>query len=214
MGMFGFSPKRLPYGMDEPYQTPGIGDGIPGNMRMDGGVNLQPGQGFQGVDTSLPADPYEGQRKENPGFFEKGGLGGKMAFGALGGALDGVAHYGGMDGGFVPAIQAAEKAQQEWQQRIALEKYKRENPEPTALQRDYDFYGQVRPDLQGTFLQSRADPVTMVADPSTGQMRAVRYSQASQPASGPQTKVVDGKTYYWVSGADGQQDWYDNAEGR
>ncbi len=59
--MFGRKPQ---FGQDAPYTTPGIGDGIPGNMRIDGRINLPPEQGGQGVDTSVPTDPYAGQRPD------------------------------------------------------------------------------------------------------------------------------------------------------
>lgn len=151
-GMFG-QRKMSPYDMPD-YMSPGggIGGGLPSAQ----------------ADPSLPPDPYAGQRPENPGFFQKGGMGGKMLMGAAGGALDGIAHYGGMEGGFTSGMQAAQKAQDEWGQRIALEKWKRENPEPTALQRNAEYLGGRNPEYRDSYERSQANPMTLMTDPSTG----------------------------------------------
>ncbi len=79
MGIFGSKP--LPYGMSDPYRTPGIGDGIPGNQQIGGGVNLPQGNAGM-VDTSVAPDPYQGQRPQGGG-----GLFGKLGIHNVGDGL-------------------------------------------------------------------------------------------------------------------------------
>ncbi len=125
------------------------------------------GVGNYGLDASVPvasATPSQAQ----PGFFQSGGMGGNLLMGAAGGALDGVAHWGGLDGGYSTGLKANQKAQLEWQQRIALERFKRDNPEPTALQRNAEYLGSRNPEYRATYERAQANPMTLMTDPSTG----------------------------------------------
>jgi len=90
MGLFdrrrtGFDPAQFDPVMDSPANG-----GYAGNM----GLQVPP----------IGPDPYAETRPQNPGFFGKGGMGGKLLMGALGGALDGIAVYGGSKPGYVPAM--------------------------------------------------------------------------------------------------------------
>lgn len=62
---------------------------------------------------ALPVDPRAAQATK-PGFFGKGGMGGKIAMGALGGIADGIARWGGAQPGYANAMQQ----QQEYAQRL------------------------------------------------------------------------------------------------
>jgi hypothetical protein len=59
-------------------------------------------------------------------------------------------------------------------------------------------------------LRAEANPMTLMTDPTTGQLGFYPkggFQAPSQPA-GPQTKQIGNTTYYLVNG-----EWYDNPEG-
>lgn len=98
---------------------------------------------------------------KGPGFFGKGGMGGKMLIGALGGALDGVARWGGAQPGYANGIEQQreyaqrqqelqqqmqmrqqereQQAQQSWQQWQQQQEYAQAHPDPTAIQRNTEY---------------------------------------------------------------------------
>jgi hypothetical protein len=161
-----------------------------------------------GLDMSVPQDPYAGQRVDaQPGFFGKTAQNLKgIDWGStiLGGLADGVAKWGGAEPQFAKGVAENNKLQQEYAKAIAVEKLKQANPDPTMLQRNYEYLKSVRPDLAETYLRAQSNPVTLSTDPATGNARFI-------PKGGvPQSKVVGGTTYYSPNGAD----WYDNPEYR
>jgi hypothetical protein len=94
------------------------------------------------------------------------------------------------------------------QRQMALAQWKMQNPDPTPMQRNYEYLKGMRPDLAEQYLRAEANPQTLMTDPATG---AVTF----QPKGGlaPQApitkKLPNGQDAYWVNGA-----WYDNPEGK
>lgn len=74
MGMFGFrkpGAPQNPMGEQPGYPTPGFGSGAPGMVDNPNRVG--------GLDTSIAADPYAGQRPQGGGgFFDKDGTGSEV----------------------------------------------------------------------------------------------------------------------------------------
>lgn len=115
----------------------------------------------------LPTDPRAAQATR-PGFFGKGGMGGKMLVGALGGALDGVARWGGAQPGYANGIEQ----QQEYAQRLQ------------ELQAEREARQQER-------MMPRAEQVgdsIGVLDPSTGQFTP---TYTAPPQQSEQERLID-----------------------
>jgi hypothetical protein len=110
----------------------------PGTPQYDLAMAAPANGGNMGLDLSLPVDQFAGQRQEaKPGFFGKGGLGGKLLMGGIGGALDGVAVWGGAKPGYSEAMSDERDYQQELHRAELLARLKAEtearNPQAVNL---------------------------------------------------------------------------------
>jgi len=188
------------------YGTPGYGDGIPGNQQI--GAPPMPDLSLGGV---IPEAPQGGG-----GLF---GRLGKVDWGStlLGGLADGVAMWGGAKPGYARAMaeqsanaQELKKAQllarmkaemdasndqrdREAQQSawIAQQQWKRDNPEATDAQRNYE-YRQQLPDAQrGEFDRTRPGfqftPEGIAAMAQIAQGRAAATAKYRAPKAGKAT---------------------------
>lgn len=182
------------------YQTPGIGDEMRGMQSIG---NMQPQQ--------LPTDPRAAQATR-PGFFGKGGMGGKLGMGVLGGIADGIAMHAGFRPGYSDGIdQQREYAQrlqelqaqrqqrmEEMQQRLSMKQ-----DTPVALQRNIEYLKSLNPNMtdQDAFAiarQSMVRPITIGGDVYDPTQLGPQGNSA--PSAGPQPgEVVDG---YKFNGGD------------
>ena len=117
MGMFGNDGWLMNLATNR-QQAPQFGQ-APDAMQMA----TQPNPSLAGPVAQLPTDPRI-DKAMHPGFFGKGGMGGKMLMGALGGALDGVAQWGGAQPGYAMAMQRQAEEKQ-WLQRMQAEREQR-----------------------------------------------------------------------------------------
>lgn len=110
------------------------------------------------------------------------------------------------------ALQALRQQQFEGQRQMAVKQFEAANPQPTTLQRNYEYLKLHNPALAETYLRAEANPMTLTTDPLTGNLRFTPKggdpSIAPMPgqAQGPITKTIGAKTYYSPNGTD----WYDN----
>ena len=105
----------------------------------------------------------------HPSFFAPGGAGRAIA-GNIGDALLTMSGHSPI---YAPlmAKQQSEQSQQmaELQRQMALAQFKNANPEPTAIQRNHDYFTSLgRPDLADSYLNAEANPQTLMTDPVTG----------------------------------------------
>lgn len=143
--------------------------------------------GMPAIDAVLPLassptavnDPQL-QQRIHPGFFQHGGLGERLAAGLGQFALRYSASQG--DPYAMAVFQNRFRQQQqaaEDQQRQALAIFKQANPEPTSLQRNYQYYQSIgRPELAEAYLKNEADPVMITTDPNTGNLTWAHRSGA------------------------------------
>lgn len=203
MGIFGSKTPNPFYPPDpqafNPYPGGGIGGGLPGNG---------------GIDTSVPVDPYEGQRPNNPGFFQKGGMGGKLGMGLLGGALDGVAVWGGSKPGYSGARSEESDFQRELVKAKILAALKGETNNDTPAMKEAAAMGMApgTPEFNEYVRRARMKPnFMMMGNPETGQQIV---NPEEMGGGGPMKKTLpNGQTAYWVQNGSEGPDWYDNAEG-
>jgi hypothetical protein len=117
----------------------------------------------------------------------------------------------GQPGPYAQSMMQARQQQLEFQRQAALKQFEAMNPQPTTMQRNYEYLKQTNPQLAETYLRAEANPMTLMTDPMTGNLRfAPKGGDPSiAPVPGvqqPITKTIGGKTYYSPNGAD----WYDN----
>lgn len=198
-----------PYGLPD-YMTSGGGiNGMDPQVRAAQG--LPPTMGGQGIDYSLPEDPYEGERLAEPGFFGKGGGGG----GVLGWARD-ILAFGPM----APIARMQRKRQDEEDQannayKIAMaQKATRDQTGDTPAMREAMAMGHQpgSPEFASYVRRARMKPsFMMMGNPEMGQQIVDPEAMAGFGGGGqPIAKQLpDGRTAYWVNG-----EWYDNPEGR
>lgn len=138
MSMFGFKTPSWAQAQPGVYNTPGIGDGIPGNMPAQeppfgGGAPAAPmsGPGYDRppVQFDMPMQPQQPAPQASPGFFDKGGLGGKI--GNV--ALDLLAYGPAAPLAMVSRRRAAADDERDFQQKLAVEQFKRANPEQSSV---------------------------------------------------------------------------------
>jgi hypothetical protein len=121
---------------------------------------------------------------------------------------DGLSGLAGQPGMYARSLGEGRQQQAELQRQMALAQYKQQNPDPTSMQRNYEYLKGMRPDLAEQYLRAEANPQTLMTDPATG---AVTFQPKGGPApQAPITKKLpNGQDAYWVNGA-----WYDNPEGK
>lgn len=143
------------------------------------------------------------------GMFGRGGFfsspTGRNVLGSVG---DGLLVASGNKPMYWPQQAQANHEAQVLQREMALAQYKAQHPDPTSLQRNYEYLQGAHPDLAEQYLRAEANPMTLMTDPATG---AVTFQPKGGPATqAPVSKTLpSGQTAYWVNGA-----WYDNPEGR
>lgn len=142
------------------------------------------------------------------GFFAPGGAGRGIA-GYIGDALLGAS---GRQPIYAPAMQQQHEAAARLQQAMMLARFKAQNPEPTTIQRNTDYFRSIgRPELSESYLRAQANPMALMTDPATGAVGFYPKGGIAPAAAptGPVSKVLNGKTYWNING-----EWYDNPEGR
>jgi len=163
------------------------------------------------VDVAVPDVP-------KPGFFDKGGTGSKIGNAANAFATTWLATQGNPYGlakiqGEQEDAKLAEQAKQEQAKQMAslyqallLQKLKPQ--EQGSVQKNYEFIKSIDPKRADSYLSAEANPQSLQLNPETGQLGFFPKGGIQAP-SAPASKVVGGRTYYYVNG-----DWYDNPEGK
>lgn len=124
-----------------------------------------------------PSDIAVGVRR--PSAFASGGTGRAIA-GSIGDALLGLA---GQKPIYAPIMQDRRQQEADYQRQLALAQYKTTHPEPTAIQRNHDYFVSIgRPDLASSYLNAEANPQTLMTDPTTGAVGF--YPKGGTPAVG------------------------------
>lgn len=172
-GIFG---KKRKFGVDTPdwvidERPQGSGEGLPGTEAMMG--------------------------ENKPGFFGQGGIGRSIA-GVIG---DTLLRQGGNAPVFAPAMQRQQQqkfAQQQYERKrrdeledqMAMARWKRENPEPNALERNVEWMENATPEQRQTAAEYYDMVTPKIVNGADGRAYPVRRS------SGPQVgAVVDGFRY-------------------
>jgi hypothetical protein len=147
------------------------------------------------------------------GMFGRGFLESPTARNVLGSIGDGLLLASGNKPMYWPMQMQGRQQALEFQRQAALKQFEAMNPQPTPMQKNYEYLQRMNPALAETYLRAEANPMTLMTDPMTGNLRFMPKggdpSIAPMPGGAqPMSKVINGKTYYSPNGAD----WYDNPE--
>lgn len=182
-----------------------------GTFNMDGTQATQP-------DQTLIPQPMPAEQEKDPRWLEGGKFGWQdaagLALGAIGDALSGQPTTAQMVQGSFQQNRATKLAEQQREQSLAdklwLAQQKRAEPNPTELERNYDFLSRMNPDLGQQYITNRANPIQGVpvtnADGSQGIMFVRpggmgRQTSASAPSPSVGT-VEDGYRFKGGNPAD------------
>jgi hypothetical protein len=81
---------------------------------------------------------------------------------------DGLSGLAGQPGMYARTLGENRQQQAELQRQLAVAQYQRQNPEPTSMQRNYEYLKGIDPTKAETYLNAQANPQTLMTDPTTG----------------------------------------------
>jgi hypothetical protein len=126
-----------------------------------------------------------------PRFFDQGGAGRPIA-GYIGDAL---LNMSGNKPVYAPMMQQQRQQQAELARMMQMAQWKQANPDPTSMQRNYEYLKGIRPDLGESYLRAEANPQTLMTDPTTGAVGFFPKGGAEPAADGALPTVSDAASY-------------------
>jgi hypothetical protein len=81
---------------------------------------------------------------------------------------DGLSGLAGQPGMYARSMNEAHQQQSMLDRQMALAQWKMQNPDPTSMQRNYEYLKGIDPTKAETYLNAQANPQTLMTDPTTG----------------------------------------------